>query len=999
MKKFGFLLLLSSLMNLSSAQTRLETFHEEETADWVMREYVGDPMKVRYYTFKSNGLTLITSENHAEPRIQTMVAVKTGSKNDPSSNTGLAHYLEHMLFKGTDQYGSLDWEKEKPFLDQIDALYEVYNKQTDAVQRKATYKAIDSVSQLAANWAIANEFDKMCQALGAQGTNAFTSNEMTVYVNDIPSNSVEKWLKLESERYRNPVLRLFHTELEAVYEEKNISLDSDGDRVWETLYADLFPHHNYGLQTTIGTVEHLKNPSLNAIRDYFYTYYVPNNMAVIMAGDLNPDQTAAEVLKAFSYMQAKDVPVYAYEMEPYRNSPRSYDVSGPDAEDVTIGFRIPGAGTAELAAIKLIDMLLSNSSAGLVDLNLVQKQKLGYAYTYIDEMKDYSTFIMGGGPNPGQSLEEVRDLLLSQLDKIRRGDFDSSLIQAIILNQEIGRIQGFESNENRAYFLMSAFVNGLDYRQVANELADQAKISTGTLIDVANALLNQDYCVVYKRLGETPTSPKIEKPAIHPVELNRDKQSDFLKQFMAMPTQPILPEFVNIKKEVQVSKGYGDRVEFLYTQNRDNRLFNLSLRYWGGDYLDMESSLALDYLNYCGSKAFSREQLSTELFRLGCDLSVGSSNLYSTINISGPQESMERALMLVEQLLTQPEVEEETFQNMVGQILFDRENAKRDPNTINGALMNYMIYGPNNPYTRHLSETQLKALHASDMVNRIKELWNRPFDVAYYGPASTSEVQEMVERAHTAPASFSPTLKNFPGCYENPMFSVQSYTQPTVYFVHYNMVRALLTWYKAGEHLPMTSLGTVQLFNQYFGGDMSSVVFQNIREAKALAYSCGARYNCNATYPGNLLYKQPDLTYARMGTQADKLPDAIPAMNELLQTLPLNDEVLKGARNAVINQISTERIGRSQYNSLYWSLEDNGASSDEEFTRPRMETLTELSPLTMADLNTFHQTHIAGSAEHPYVIGVVGSKRKISKKVLKPYGKVEQLSLEDLFAY
>ena len=224
------------------AQDRVSTYSEEKTDKWTVRKFEGDPLNVRIYTFK-NGLTLITSKNTRTPRLQTMVAVRTGSKNDPANNTGLAHYLEHMLFKGTDRYGTLDWSKEKPLLDQIDALYEQYNQSKDELARKAIYRRIDSVSQLAAKWSIANEFDKMCQAMGAEGTNAFTSNEMTVYINDIPTNMFHKWVELESERYRNPVLRLFHTELEAVYEEKNISLDRDGEKVDEKHYNFLL--NNY----------------------------------------------------------------------------------------------------------------------------------------------------------------------------------------------------------------------------------------------------------------------------------------------------------------------------------------------------------------------------------------------------------------------------------------------------------------------------------------------------------------------------------------------------------------------------------------------------------------------------------------------------------------------------------------------------------------------------------------------------------------------------------
>ena len=240
--------------------------------------YTNDPTNSRWYTLE-NGLTVILAKNSLKPRVQTLIATKAGSSSDPADNTGLAHYLEHMLFKGTDKYGSLDFEKEKIYLDQIDALYEKYNHTTDPAARKAVYREIDSVSGLAAKYAIANEYDKMMQGIGASGTNAFTSFERTVYVNDIPSNQIGTWLDIEAERFRNPILRLFHTELEAVYEEKNRGLDNDGRQVYEKLFEEAFPNHNYGRQTTIGTIEHLKNPSLVKIRNYFNTYYVPNNMA------------------------------------------------------------------------------------------------------------------------------------------------------------------------------------------------------------------------------------------------------------------------------------------------------------------------------------------------------------------------------------------------------------------------------------------------------------------------------------------------------------------------------------------------------------------------------------------------------------------------------------------------------------------------------------------------------------------------------------------------
>ena len=209
--------------------------------------FANDPMKARVYTL-DNGLKVYLSVYKEKPRIQTSIAVATGSKNDPANATGLAHYLEHMLFKGTKSFGTKDYEKEKVYLDEIKYLYEVHRNEKDPVKRKTIYHQIDSVSNLASEWSIANEYDKMLANIGATGTNAYTSNDETVYINDIPANQIENWLKIEADRFINPVLRIFHTELEAVYEEKNRSLDSDQSKIWETLHAELFPGHTYGSQ-------------------------------------------------------------------------------------------------------------------------------------------------------------------------------------------------------------------------------------------------------------------------------------------------------------------------------------------------------------------------------------------------------------------------------------------------------------------------------------------------------------------------------------------------------------------------------------------------------------------------------------------------------------------------------------------------------------------------------------------------------------------------------
>ena len=187
------------------------------------------------------------------------MAVRAGSNTDPRNSTGLAHYLEHLLFKGTDRFGTLDYAKEKPLLDKIESLYEKYHATTDPAKRKEIYAQIDKTSGEASNYSIANEYDKMMKSIGGQSTNAHTWYEETVYNEDLPSNATDKFLALQAERFRNPVFRIFHTELEAVYEEKNRGLDNDSWKISEKMNDLLYPTHNYGQQTTIGTIEHLKN--------------------------------------------------------------------------------------------------------------------------------------------------------------------------------------------------------------------------------------------------------------------------------------------------------------------------------------------------------------------------------------------------------------------------------------------------------------------------------------------------------------------------------------------------------------------------------------------------------------------------------------------------------------------------------------------------------------------------------------------------------------------
>ncbi len=376
-----------------------------QAKDYKYETVKGDLMQTRIYTL-DNGLKVYLSVNHEKPRIQTYIAVRTGSKNDPAETTGLAHYLEHLMFKGTDKFGTNNPEAEAPLLADIEQRYEAYRKLTDPEVRKQAYHEIDSVSQLAAQYFIPNEYDKLMAAIGAEGTNAFTSNDVTCYTEDIPSNEIENWAKIQSDRFQNMVIRGFHTELEAVYEEYNIYLTDDGDKVWKAMGEKLTPTHPYGTQTTIGTQEHLKNPSITNIKNYFKKWYVPNNVAICMAGDFDMDKTIAIIDKYFGdWKPGADVTQPVFPVQKPLTAPVDTVVIGQQAENVWVGWLAKKASDLQCDTLDVISYMLSNDKAGIFDLNLNQQMKVLSAWASLYDEQDYSSFILNGMPKPEQSLE------------------------------------------------------------------------------------------------------------------------------------------------------------------------------------------------------------------------------------------------------------------------------------------------------------------------------------------------------------------------------------------------------------------------------------------------------------------------------------------------------------------------------------------------------------------------------------------------------------------
>ena len=941
----------------------------------------GDPLKARIYTF-DNGLKVYLTSYADAPRVQTNIAVRAGSKNDPADATGLAHYLEHMLFKGTNLFGTLDFKKEAPMLDKIESLYEEYRsyKMNDTLNRNRVWSQIDSISGEAAKYAIANEYDKMVTGLGAKGTNAYTSFEKTVYINDIPSNQIEKWLKLEAERFRYPVFRLFHTELEAVYEEKNISLDNDGRKLFESLFDGLFPNHQYGQQTTIGTIEHLKNPSLTEIRKYFNKYYVPNNMAICLSGDFDYDETIRLKEKYWGGFERKEDPTFEVIQEDPITAPVFKEVYGPEAERLYIGFRFDGANTKDAAMLTMVDMVLSNSTAGLIDLNLNQEQEVigGGCFPYV--LKDYSMHGFYASPKQGQSLEEVKDLLLSQIEEVKKGNFEDWLVDAIISDLKLTQIKKLESNSGRANEFVEAFILDVTWEDYQNQISELEKITKQDIIDFVNSRYTDNYVVVYKRNGEDKSVLKVTKPTITPVSVNREDQSNFLADLLAAETKDIEPVFIDFDNDIQ--KSYVGDVLLLYKENTENERFKLNYIFDMGKDHDKRLKLAIDYLNFLGTNNMSPSDKAEEFYKLGCDLSVNCSADKTQVTLSGLADNFSESVQLFENILANAVADEDALVELKSTKLKERSDAKLNRQIILWrAMANYAKYGTNSSFMNILSKKELESVSSMELLDLIHNLTTYKHRVLYYGPESIEKVASTLESLHINQTD----LKDIPDKKE---FVEGEMDKPIVYVVDYDMKQAEVMILSKGERPDMNNMdkySRIKFHNEYFGGGMSSIVFQEIRESKALAYSVYSTY----TLPRDTNTSHYLMSY--IGTQADKLSEAMLSMSELLNVIPEAESNMKNAKEAIEQKIRTERLTKSKVLSEYEKVCKLGIKHD-----IRKDLYESLQNFDMNSLKEFHNSYIANGTR---VIMVLGSKDNLDMEILKEYGEIKHLTLKDVFGY
>lgn len=932
-----------------------------------------DPMAVRIFDL-DNGLRVYLTENHESPRFYAEIAVRAGSKNDPPETTGLAHYLEHLLFKGTETFGTTDFAAERAHIDRITELYEQHFREQDPEKRKAIYAEINRESQLAAQYAIPNELDKLYKSMGATGLNAHTSDEETVYKVNLPSNRLEQWAAIESERFVRPVFRLFQPELEIVYEEKNRSMDNKYWGFSEAVSAVLYKSHPYGQQTVLGSVEHLKKPSLVNIHRFYDTYYVPNNMAICISGDIDTDESIRVIAKYFERWEPRKLPRESHWREKPLSGAERLTVKYKGEPYVLLAFRTAAHGSRDADAVELLDMVLSNASAGLIDLNLNQQQRVRSAGAFPEIKNDYGAQFLWGIPKDGQTLEDVEKLLLEQVELVKQGAIEDWVVPAILLDFKKQIKAGLESDEARVEQMRSSFIARETWDQSVAKIARMERLTKKDVVRVARKYFKGNYVAGY-RVDEQQEVTRIDKPAIDTISIDPNRQSAFAERILSMPVHEIEPRFVDPKTDYSVTQVRGGS-KFYHVTNPVNDLFTFSISVDKGNWHDNRLVMAAQLLDKSGTARLSATELKKEWYKLGASFGVGAGDQSTSISISGIDENFEKTLALMAEALTSPASDKEALDELKRITLAQREDAKKDAPVIASALSLYNKYGSESPMLRMIPTEALQGLTAGELYTLVKGLLGYKASIYYVGTLSPERVQEVFERCFPggAPLADPPPYQHL---------TPRAPERNQIYFFDKEMAQAQIRIEFGTGPVAESDFAGGQLFSTYFSGGMAAIVFQELREARALAYSAWAYYS-RGERVGDC-----DVLTGTIGTQADKAPEATSVFIELMDKLPVSEPRFAETRTSLINSYRASKLGFREVAPAVRSWEYLGLEVD-----PRIGRFERIQNANLDTMLTFYQTRIAG---RPKLISLVGTRNTIDVDALAQCGEIRYVTAEEIF--
>lgn len=935
-------------------------------------------LKVKEYRLE-NGLTVWLNEDHSQPKVFGAVVVKAGAKDCP--DTGIAHYFEHMMFKGTDRIGTLDYESEKVLLDSIAMKYDELAMTEDTAARARLQKEINELSIRSSEYVISNEFNRLINRFGGSGLNAATSYDATIYFNTFSPQYMVQWAEINSERLINPVFRLFQSELETVYEEKNMYGDFIGGQVMDTLMARYFGPHPYAYPI-IGSTKNLKNPRLTEMHKFFEDYYVASNMALILSGDFDAQQVMPILEKAFSRIRSGNAPKQEKVMLPPFNGRETMKVKFPIPfiKAMGLGFRGVSANHEDQVALNIAVNLLNNANGtGYLDKLMVEHKLMG-ALAINESMNEAGILAVAIMPKLLiQSYSSAEKMVWDEINRVKNGDFSDEMFNSLKLEQKRQYASSLENIDSRATIMMNLFSQGKSWNDYLNEVARIESITKEDVVRVAQKYFSNNYLCVTKSTGKYPKD-NLPKPAFSPVvPRNADASSSYAKQLEKIPEQQVAPRIIDFEKDVKTSK-LTPLVTLYTTPNPLNDIFTLNISYGIGALEQPELMQLTNYLQLLGTESLSFEQFRSRLQSIGSTLAFDVTPDAFVMKVTGFDNHIDETMELVGDFIRHAKADDKKLRQIVDDAKVSEKAFFKSGDNVASALLEQVKYGDQSRYLRKLSLSQIKKLKGKDMLAIYDKVRSVQCDLHYCGTLPVEKVigtiRQHLPLERTTVASNSPYYRE-----------LKQYDRPTVFFIDMpDMAQSIVYGYVKGDPVDdKASRHASRLFSVYFGGDMSSLMFQEIREFRSFAYRTSGRYQL----PNHAHKGTAGSFTAMLSTQSDKTLDALGVLDSLIREMPLKPERMEAVKQTLVNRINNDYPPFRNLSEKVASARMEGFDRD-----PAEEFLRDIATMDMQDISRFYREQISG---RPVVYVIAGNRKHIDMKKLAEYGTIIKVKKKDIY--
>lgn len=923
----------------------------------------------------SNGLTVWLNEDHSQNKVTGTLVVRIGAKDSP--NTGIPHYFEHIMFKGTDKIGTVDYEKEKPLLDEIKKQYSLLSQTSDPKEIEDIQKRINTLSIEAAKYAIPNEFTNLISKYGGSGLNAYTSWDRTAYFNTFSPQYLEHWCYLNSERLINPVFRLFQSELETVYEEKNMYSDAMGREAMDRVIARVAAPHPYQY-TIIGSTENLKKPDLAKMEEFYNTYYVAGNMGLILCGSFSEKEALPVLEKTFGRIRPGNPP------RPVCEQPRPFN----GVEQFSVKFPIPfiqgrvliwrgvPSGHEDEAAMEVAIRIFSNKGeTGLLD-KLYRTGKVMTAGAQFNNMNDMGAAAIFFVPKlPFGTISSAQKEATKILEQVKRGEFGDDLFQQLKNEMLQDYTTLLEDLTSRGRTYASLFAAGEHWSSHHQKLERVRSLTKQDVVDVVNRYFTGNYLQVSKKTGRYPKD-RIQKPPFAPLPLhNKGAKSEFARFLETLPVGNSDLRFLDFETDAKpVSVIEGNDLVKLYTgANPINDLFTLKLNYQVGVYERPVLEQVAFYLSLLGTSRHGSDQFKDKLQQLGATLSFEAYNETFTINVRGFDAQLKPTLELLGHFLTDVKGEKKALKKLVENKKISRKAILKSSQDMGEALSEWVRFGDKSTYSTQLSLKEIKALKADRLVGELKSVLSKECDIHYVGNESAEQVASLlkqylpldkVEERTANPIDLDAVVPEKPYLYILPdKKSTQTIIKGYLFAPPFesDKERAYL-----------------ELYRVYLGGGMNSLLFQEVRELRSLAYGA---YSVSYLPSKRAQTSKATILEAHLSTQGDKATDALLLLDSLLSVKPEDAGRIEYAQEALRSAASNNYPTFRKKSEMAVRAVRRGFDED-----PALWLLNRMESVDRPEFARYISEKLQQS--HPRAYVVVGNPKKLDMKALAKLGEV-----------